>query len=260
MAKRPVTKRREKAETESIQESIFDALAGAGAASMNGTSRVQESKRETSDPEVTTAALLEQIGALKGEIASMSQTHSALMAQPLVTATVEPPKVVAPEFPDPTVYPVEYARAVAEYTVALQRREYETQKRENAQRVEQTNKYDTLFEDFAEAYPELAEDEDRMQFAATKAVNDAKKRGLDPDKYMFTNSARFFKDVARQYETVFGKDEAQDEPEREERDDNSRSASIFGGLERGPRGKPSTPPAGDMIKDLQDVQRKLGIF
>lgn len=259
MAKKPTTKRRAAAETETIKESIFDALAGAGAASMNGPG-VQETKKETSDPEVTTAALLEQIGSLKAEIAQMGQTQTAILSQPSVDTRVDPPPVKAPEFPDPTIYPVEYAKAVAEYTVALQRHDADQRAHENKQRATQSNQYDQLFEDFAEAYPEYAEDDSRMEFVALKVADDAKRRGLDVNRYMFSNPSRFFKDVTKKYETIFGKPGEETDTETETDQDDGRSTSIFGGLESSPRGKPATPPAGDMVKDLQDVQRRLGLF
>ncbi len=143
-------------------------------------------------------------------------------------------------------------------------------------------KVDGLWEDFGDLYPDY--DQERVEFAAGKVAEKAKRKGIDVEKYMFVTSERFIKDTAKEYERLFGVPEEDDDdtsiPKRTRKakpardgqtrnrrvrddndDDDGRSASIFGGQESG--GRPGRREPNDelnMIDDIQALQRKTGFF
>jgi hypothetical protein len=126
------------------------------------------------------------------------------------------------------------------------------------------SRVDALWEEFAEEYEDYAEHQDRVEFAATKVVQRASKKGVNLDAYMFTTSDQFFQDVTREMDKTFPKP-VKEEPKLEQKGpedgEELRTGGIFGGAESG--GKPAAgakDDGGDLLTDLQDLQKASGFF
>ena len=99
-------------------------------------------------------------------------------------------------------------------------------------------------------------------------LDKAKARGIDPQRYITTGREQFFGDIASEYKALFGDrklgaDDLDNTDTEDEGEDNSRAMSIFGGLEGSgkPQGKETGKAAlGDMVKDIQDIQRRTGFY
>lgn len=127
-----------------------------------------------------------------------------------------------------------------------------------------------LWAEFQRNYPDWAKYEELTSSVASQLVNRVKARGGDPKKYLFQDSKTFYSDLDRELRSKYGAlltpEEAEEEDERRAADlmgeDDGRTAGLFGGQESG--GRPSAPKpgqeSGDMVKDLQDLQRKTGFF
>lgn len=149
---------------------------------------------------------------------------------------------------------------------------------ESETRANQSNQSDMLWNRFTSLHPEWTEHQEVVGAVAAKVVRDMQARGLNAQQYMTAYPDMYLADVHKELNSKYARLVADDEGEEEEPtqnlgrphhgsslsgdDDDGRTGGIFGGLESG--GKPSAgakdPKAGDMIKDLQDVQRKTGFF
>lgn len=214
-------------------------------------------------PEVDLTALQAQITALSSRLEQSEATNRALLTQAPRTEPVQqttaPAGIDLKGLPDPIEesekYGIMLAERIAAHTKAV------TEAAQNSMRSEQSQEkqIEELWEGFGKKYSDLAEDQDRVEFAATKVAKEAKAKGMDVSKYMFVTRDQFYADVAKKHEELFGKPSDGDDNDTPEEPD--RTAGIFGGMESG--GRPATgkqPPQGDMIKDLQDLQRKGGYF
>lgn len=212
----------------------------------------------------------------------LARTNLALMSTPLVNTSnfqQQPQKV---ELPDPLSEPEKYAEAVASMVTQRTNDATTRQNQEATRRQDLEERVEDLWGDFGEKYPDYAEDQEKIEFAAARVLKRAKRRGVDVERYMFTSSDLFMKDVAGEMEKVFGepeKDNTEDDttPRRgstrrasgssrkrdsEEDFDEGRSAGIFGGQDSGnspgrARTEKETP---SMMDDLMSVQKKLGIY
>jgi len=241
-----------------VKESMFDALS-----KVPMTQAVDPNAPEAPKPEEDRiASLLQQVGALQNEVEDMRR-YSAAVAQPAPRA--EPaPKQDSQALPDPINDPQGYANALLQRVdnSLKSRADADKEARERAQAED--NRYSGLWENFTEAYEEIAahpEAQDRVKFISQKVVAQAKAKGLDPERYMFGNQSRFFKDVAAQYEKTFGKPEQ----ETEDEGDTGRTAGVFGGTASG--GRPSgtgqqqqQQAQTGMTKELHKIQKEMGLF
>ena len=197
-------------------------------------------------------------------------------AAPTVRDSPKPPTLNLENLPDPVSDPKEYGKVLGERT-AIYNRELNEHYTATQQQQTQGVSSAQLWEDFAEEYDAYAQDQEGVEFATNKVIATAKRRGLDISKYMFANSDRFFRDVVKAYDARFGKPEGDDNETMETRDihqrrpakrqeqeddrDEGRTQGIFGGQESGSQGRAPRPPQpGDMLKDLQDMQRKSGYY
>lgn len=147
-----------------------------------------------------------------------------------------------------------------------------------------------LMDDFAEKYPDLAEGgEKRIEYAATQVASRAHSRGVDVERYMFVTKDRYLKDVAKEYEAIFGAPDVEEDEEddfedvrnrrnaktntrtrkrtrnrrdrnRQEDDGNDGRTSVFGGNDSGGRPSGYEEEGGDMIDDFHKMQLKTGFF
>lgn len=206
-----------------------------------------------------------------------------LLSQPqqfhsqVVDVEVKPESI---PLPDPAVDPEGFAAAMERRTeIKLENRaRKEAASRKRDEDIDE--KIENLWTDFGRAFPDIAGDKKRIEFAAQQVISAATKRGIDINRYMFTTQGKFFKDVAKEYDEVFGaidtgyEDDYDDAPaptsrrrtssrNRSEDDDVGRTAGLFGGGPGGRRTskkKDDEDDAGSMIDELQKIQRSGGFY
>jgi len=212
-----------------------------------------------------TAELLKRIDEMAKQIETVQRTNVALMSAPPVnTSSIErkkPQLLDLKDLPDPTMDREAFNTSLQERLNQAVTNITQAQRESLDSASAQQKAADDLWNEFSDKYEDYAEDKTKVEFAASKAVQKAKARGVDVQKYMFTARDQFFSDVKAEYDAIFGKQAEQEDADVEdEADDNSRTVGIFGGVESG--GKPSTtqPQQGDMITDLHALQRKSGFF
>lgn len=241
-----------------------------------------------------------RMDALQTALDRANTTNMALLSNPMGNGLAQDERFVEEkiEVPDPTVDPDGFVKATERKAQqAAAKKSFEDQ--QAARRQQDINeKVKGLWEDFAEDYPDHAADQDRVEFAAAQVIKRAQRRGIDPQRYMFVTSEKFMADVAAQMEKTFGpvgEQEDLDDEEgvddnryrgrsrsdrrvsprngrtqrqsarsraRDDDDDDGRTGGIFGGLESG--GRPSArsreSEEGNMLDDIQKMQRKTGFF
>lgn len=209
----------------------------------------------------TVEGLMERIEALSRQVEQQQLANLALTQAPPQQTPQAPPALSFEGLPDPLHDAEGYARALTQriFQHSEATRTYEQQV--SQQRQQGNDRYALLFEDFSIQHPDLADDEELLRIATETAVNKVRRRGIDVDRYMFGNTQRFFSDVVKEHERLFGKRDTADAG-HEGNDGGHRTGGIFGGQESGgrPGANRSQEKPGDMIKELQEVQRKMGMF
>ena len=276
------TRRRAQATDDVIPDSIFDAVSMPG----QQEPKVQAKKKD----EPTIAQVMERLGALSQRIED-SERQSAVTdtfrGQPAASPAVfneAIPQMNLDNLPDPVSNPKEYGAAIAAATLKYQNdlSGWEN-RRQQAVTPPKLGDPDAVFEEFAEQFPEYVENEERITFATAQVSKKLAKKGIDVQKYLFTKSPQLFKEIIKTYDDVFGKpeglgedgDATGDEPvtptrpkprqvqaaDDDANDDEGRTEGIFGGGEPGAGpARGAAPKPGDLIKDIQDMQRKSGYF
>lgn len=232
-------------------------------------------EQEQSTPKATVEDVLAKLEGLQARLDKAERTNMALMsAAPRVEERDMRPASTEVDFsdlPDPVTYPKEYAAELTKRTQAAFQAQVAAQERQRGVSATREQQAKQLWDRFSTAHKEYASHQDRVEFAAAQVAQDAKARGIDLERYMFGPGAdMFLEDVKKRMDDIFGapgagqkgKGKAQDDEEEEEDEqDDARSTSIFGGLESAGRpGRPSKEDVGDMIKELQDTQRKSGWY
>jgi hypothetical protein len=224
--------------------------------------KAEAQKAAGTDANAQLKALQDQIAALKGDLENQSAANRAMMAQPLVQAAPQAPKMDMTNLPDPTLEPEAYASEVARRTTAYIGQVEQQRAAAAGAAQSETRRVDALWEDFTEKYPQYADKNDQVEYVATKLAQRAAARGLDVNKYVFGASGVFMSDVAKEMEKVFGKADTDTEAEDDEPD--NRTAGLAGGQESGGRAvKPDEGPRsafapGSMFGGIQDWQAKTG--
>lgn len=212
----------------------------------------------------------DRIAELTKRLDDLQRANVALMSQ----APVETKPSAAPKdldlsgLPDPVAEPDKYTSELNKRINAnmSERMSYVSQQLTLAS--EQERKYNELWSDFSARHADVAKDEERVKIAAQSAMEKAKSRGIDVQKYATSGREQFFGDILKEHERLFGKvaevsDEDDTSEDTSDTSDDGRSMSIFGGLESGssmPKGKGSPREMGDMVKDIQDIQRRTGFY
>jgi len=276
-----VSTKRRKDDDNNISDSIFDHFD----MKMDDNTEPRE-KNKPADVDVS--ALLGQIKALSERVDKAERTNMALMSQPVGgTESFQPNQEQKQQkpLPDPTLDPDAYAEAVRARIMGETQQLIDNSRQQYNTNQQGERDISDLWTDFGKQYADYAENEDRVEFAAGVAARKAKARGLDIRKYMFQGREQFFSDVVKIMDDTFGKsgndddagDTGEDDFDYEQNnrnqttrkrkatntddDNDGRTAGVFGGLESG--GRPvntNREQKGDMIKDLQEIQRKSGFF
>lgn len=206
-------------------------------------------------PEVDVSALMQKIAGLEGTLNAIASRPAPAQA-PVYT----PPAAQTPQkwdWADPVTEPDAFAATLGQYTT------YVIEQRDAAQRAEQekvraqSQKANALWADFSSQYKEYAEKGDQIGYAYRRVADRLAENGIDPLDYGTVNKPALFQQVVDEYTKVFGPIKP---TQSSDDDDNSRTAGIFGGFESGGKPAEGKEAPGDMIKDLKDMQKAMGIF
>ena len=248
---------KKKAAQEQDLGSIFDHFEQQ---SQVGNGNTEQEKKDTVD----VSALQAQITALTGRLDQAESTNRALLTQaPRMEQQQQTTVLTGPDLsklPDPIEQPKEYAAALSAAITSYTTQQNEQMRSSMTREQTQEQQIQNLWSGFGRKYEDLAENQDRVEFAATLVAKEAKAKGIDVQRYMFTTSDQFYADVAKKYEETFGKPNSETE-EKDPEPAADRTGGIFGGMESG--GRPTSTgkeQQADMIKDLQDMQKKAGYF
>lgn len=260
----------------------------------------QRQQDDSTDIQKQMEEMEKRLEAMQTALDRANNTNLALLSNPLGASTDQGERFVEEkiEIPDPTVDPDGFVRATERKAqqAAAKKNFDDEQARRRANDINE--KVKGLWEDFADTYPDHADQQDRVEFAAEQVIRRAKRRGIDPQKYMFVTSEKFMADVAAQMEKTFGPvgddgdyEDEEDTTDRRSRDsarsnrrvssrsdrpqrksarssnsgddfDAGRTGGIFGGLESGgrPAARGRAEDEGSMLDDIQKMQRKTGFF
>lgn len=224
----------------------------------------EETEAKGADDAPDTDALMARIARLEEDNSRHRRTTLALMSQPpQVVLPQQQPQDPALDFsglPDPYGDPDGYKRGVEERTrnFVQQSVQHATRPRQPAQQGVDPA---ALWEDFTEEFPEYADQQDRIEFVATKVVQKLQRKGVDAQRYVRAASDEFFQEVDKEYKKVFGKKakrrEDADDDEAEERTETLFSGSRKPFARRKSRDDEDDDP-GDMLKEIFEIQRKTG--
>jgi len=231
----------------------------------------ESSKREKATAAVDSAqqALIERIGALDARLTQVQSQNMALMSsmgdrkvgQPVRPAV----EMDLSDLPDPLEDPKGYSKA---FNARLQKtildnvsaiREQEAE--QNRLQAEQAGKVEAIWADFSDEYAEYAENQDKVSFAAEKALTKLSRKGVaNVQKYMEVAREDFFKSVVKEYDNIFGKPNGAG-AEAEEDGDNIRTSGVFGGSQLSAAKKKTDDgeDKGGLVEDIHTIQRKLGL-
>lgn len=180
---------------------------------------------------------------------------------------LKPPTLDLSNLPDPSLeteaYNKRFAKVMEKYNTDLLSYHREIDKRDAEKRSDIDRKADLLWSDFKSEYPDYAANEDRAEFAIQKVATRLRNSGVDVQRYMFSNRSQFMREVASTMDTVFGAPQGGDEEVAEVGEDTlvQRTAGIPVHGAPMPKVKPTNKQLqGDMITELQEVQRKTGFF
>jgi hypothetical protein len=259
-------KKNQKATVEEHVPSIYDhfGIDDPDADKRRSSHRVAKKDDKSSDNDA-------QIAALQKRLDDLSRANVALMSQ--APQTVQNPEAPKPldlsGMPDPVSDPVGYNTELNKRVEARISSSLTYNQHQSSTAQDQQKKFDSLWTDFSnhEQYGDIAKHEDRVKFIAGQLVEEAKGRGMDPQKYVLTGREQFFGDIASRYEKIFGKEEAEvsekDDDVSDKDTDDGRATSILGGMESGfASGTKATgkEQLGDMTTDLKDIQRRSGFY
>lgn len=265
--------RRQRPQAEVIPESIFDALNQHNLAPDGETAATKQAKGPTIED------LQKQLAAMNERVEQAERIQTVITSPATVSVAPKEPAFNLDNLPDPIADPQAYSKEMAARQVNYSKQLHEFYQEQNAATAKTQGTYQQLWSDFASQYGEYADDQEGVEFATQKVRNTLIKRGVDVDKYMFSQPDKFFKEITKTYDQRFGAPaegesfEPEPAPRRRtapqrqavDRDADdlqpNRTGGIFGGIDSGGGGRAAaTPPPGDMMKDLRDIQRKTGYY
>lgn len=263
MARKPSTQPRKKTDDGSLN-ALFG---GAADPSLDTDLQAEADKGKRDDPNAT---LLAQIAALNNKVEELSKISAVgMQAAPQIPQALKEPVLDLSGLPDPQYDNDAYNKGVAQRTQewgkALIKHQQDTEAASRALTQDQSQRSESLWNDFKSTYQDHADNEDLVLFASQQVVNRAKDRGLDAEKFMFNNRSQFMKEVADTMDNIrgtpFGKEQDAGVKEEEDESPALRTAGVFGNGTSIPTPREDAKGlAGDMISDLRDTQRKSGFF
>jgi hypothetical protein len=203
---------------------------------------------------------LQRIAGLETGLKSARETNIALMSAP-PQQQYQAPVQQQPqrqEMPDPITDKDAYAARIRADILSELNTQNAQMSAHQAAQAQAAQRVDVLWETFEERYSDLAEDPALVEVAASKVIKEMGRRGVDTNKYMFQASDQFLEDVAKRmkadYGHVFEKGGTPSAPAT-----GANRTAVFGGMDGSTIGaKPAEAPAGDMIADIQELQKKDG--
>ena len=225
--------------------------------------------------EVDVDGLKAQISALTSTVTKLQETNYALMASPAPVSGTndlrEPGEVNLSDLPDPISSPEEYTRTLSERITKHSKALMDYERKQTEAKTSESNRLDGLWDGFKDEYSEKGyADADKVGYATQLVVNRAKKRGVDVNKYAFQTTPKFYEDITKEYDKVFGSPVKDDEPAAAATasDDDvgmpyatpNRTGAMFGGMESGHKPAPAEQQKGDMFSDLREIQHKARIY
>lgn len=230
-----------------------------------GVNSEDNGQQETKGP--TTEDLLKQISALTERLDRTEKANLALMTQAPVyqpqTQQLEAPKVDMSNLPDPSLEPERYAAEVAKRTQEFidARGKYNAEK--NDPEVDNSQRAAALWNKFSTKYKKYAGDPSRVEFAAVQVANELRSQGVDLNRYMFgPGQETYLESVKDKYEEIFLPKPLDNDKDDDNDEDNSRSATVLGGIESAGRHSRARKEedGGDMVKEIQEIQIKSGLY
>lgn len=206
------------------------------------------------------AALQAQIAELKGQMSASASRDTPAAPTRTESAPVMP-VIDYSKAPDPIQEPQAYAKFVRDATQATIDYEKQAWAYQNRQQNTQANRLNDLWTTFSESHKEYAGNEDRIEVAASRAIQKALAKGVDTDKYMYEQSDKFMKDVVTEYDKLFGKPQAGEEGDDDDDDDDAEilGGAVASGGNKG--GSQKAPPSkfGELSSEIKAWQQKVGI-
>lgn len=209
-----------------------------------------------------------QISALQAQIAALTGTRDTPKAknrelQALPQAPVRPIMDMATA-PDPVQYPKDYATWVSQQTSAQIQYEKDNWAWQNSVVQTQNNRANELWDDFRSANKAYAADQEKVSIAAERVIAKNKAAGVNTEKYMFEDSARFMDDVTATYDKLFGKPKDSDGGSADDDDEDDRSTIQSAGAPAGRNGPGDVAPKpekfGALSQDINAWQQKTGFY
>lgn len=213
-------------------------------------------------PAAAPAAPGPDVAALLAKIDALSGTVNALASRP-APAPVYTPAPAAPAAPQwdwesVAMEPEKLGPTIAQYTNYVIEQREAAQREEEARRTAASRDANALWTDFSSTYKEYADKGDQVGYAYQKVTGKLAEKGINVAEYANLHRTALFKQVAEEYDSIFGSPKAVKEDS--DPDDSNRTAGIFGGFESGGQPNKGKEQPGDMIKDLKDIQRASGFF
>ena len=220
----------------------------------------------------TTDELMRRLDEQQKHIDRLQRNTIAMMGLPAPTiatpAAPKSPNIDLSGLPDPLEDRDGYNKGIAERVQSAITDGISThaaaERTRHATAASRDERIGVLWGDFSNTYPELAANEEWVEFAASKVAKRAKARGLDVEKYMFGNSEQFMEDVAAEIGKVFKPDTSNDGSDKNADTNDStpsRTGGMFGGGgSTGTDKKVKKAKGDDMLEVLAKEQRAMGIY
>ncbi len=226
--------------------------------------QADEAETKEAKPDKT-LDLEKQIAELKGKIDGLSRPKDTDLS---AFALPEAPELIPLSFeglPDPIVNEKEYNKALAARIQANQLENIDIIRRHDAEvasvKAAQAQKVDSLWDGFAEKYPEYATYRKQIEWGANKVIQDKAGKGEDVRSYVFGNSDAFYADVLSEIKDIVpARKEAVVVDGGMDGANDSFRTMVMGGDTGTRGGKAAAEKPSDFIKDLQNLQKKDGFY
>lgn len=239
---------------------ILDAL-------KTGSSVREEKDEGFGGVEAQVAALTERLEGLSRQNEALMQANSHLMTQHMVNRQpgldALPDPVDVDDSIDPLMDKDDFTRALDRRIMTLVENSQGAQDNLYASQTQINESAEQMWSDYSEWNPDWADVPEKVEYAVSRVTANAQKRGYNLEQYMFANTQQFFADIDAEMVAVFGEPAGEGEGDDGGDDSLDRTGGLFpGGAPEGmPRSRaPKEGQPGDMMKDIQDLQRESGFW